>query len=714
MRKFIALIIISVLLAAAFLSAGFALASDITNAAYSGVVEVSNNGTAASEVSVNCSIDTQSLIDDWGVDDNLTYTAVRNATGADMPYMPGVGSNPWCFWVPSINAESYLNYVLYLGTSNLSATRYYFPGSTGMNTSDNVDLEPGDNFTIELSGYIDTSQVDENLVCKSGSMSIHISGSSNITASFYSANSTDTETIRPNAPGAAAPFNNYGDSPNWKCVDEASADDDTTYIYNTSQTYSTGYYNLGSASPPDHSVISSVDVYFRIKPNVTEGTAYATPILRLNSVNSEGTEEIRDPDTYLTYSQTISRPGGGNWSHSDIESLQVGLKLRINNASYQARCTQIYAVVHYDTYSESLSVTAGDIESGEHKIAVYADTDNLTIEIDDVIKDSVALSGASAPDNNNDWTDCNVAATPYVEYIKKHVNGVLQQHIVWENDTAFHDLSGNDHDATPTFRTTSSDSDVTAELVSFEAINLATAPAYSVTGGEPFITENISQSGNFTTAVNPTGFPGAAVIEEVSSSSGIPSQIPFTIIFTLTGLIMGLGAVYAMARAGQKSSIVIIAAEIIVMGVGIALRVIDFWMLGLFLIIAIALAMGSRHITWGMPSGGNLIGMLATDFIGLTLINRWIEGAMMQAAETDFINTLMFTKVFSLFGIPVPIINVEFFTTGIPRMLKWDYSFFGGNAQILQYFLYSITAVVSFMLFCVIIGLLANYFTRVR
>jgi hypothetical protein len=31
--------------------------------------------------------------------------------------------------------------------------------------------------------------------------------------------------------------------------------------------------------------------------------------------------------------------------------------------------------------------------------------------------------------------------------------------------------------------------------------------------------------------------------------------------------------------------------------------------------------------------------------------------------------------------------------------MKWDYSFFGGNAQMIQYLMYSLTAVLAFIVF---------------
>ena len=49
------------------------------------------------------------------------------------------------------------------------------------------------------------------------------------------------------------------------------------------------------------------------------------------------------------------------------------------------------------------------------------------------------------------------------------MDGVLEQYIEWENDATFTDLSGNSHDATPTFRIASSDADVSASKITLDA-----------------------------------------------------------------------------------------------------------------------------------------------------------------------------------------------------------------------------------------------------
>ncbi len=111
--------------------------------------------------------------------------------------------------------------------------------------------------------------------------------------------------------------------------------------------------------------------------------------------------------------------------------------------------------------------------------------------------------------------------------------------------------------------------------------------------------------------------------------------------------------------------------------------------------------------------GFKFIGFLSMVFVGLTMLNRIAEGFFVAAADIAVVNTLTIMRDQTINGLfTVPVINTDFFFVGIPRLVKWDYAFFGGNAAIFQYFLYSMTFALSFMLFIVIIGLVSQYFSR--
>ena len=108
-----------------------------------------------------------------------------------------------------------------------------------------------------------------------------------------------------------------------------------------------------------------------------------------------------------------------------------------------------------------------------------------------------------------------------------------------------------------------------------------------------------------------------------------------------------------------------------------------------------------------------MIGFVAFCFLGMTWINRWAEGAFITSSDVGVINTLTITHDQQLYGLfEMPVLNSDFFFTGIPRLVKWDYAFFGGNAALFQYFLYSMTFAVSFALFILLVGMVSQYFGR--
>ncbi len=107
------------------------------------------------------------------------------------------------------------------------------------------------------------------------------------------------------------------------------------------------------------------------------------------------------------------------------------------------------------------------------------------------------------------------------------------------------------------------------------------------------------------------------------------------------------------------------------------------------------------------------IGMLATMFLGMTLINRILEGAWVTAADASVVNQISIFRPMDVFGwFTIPIPNFSFITDGLPRLLRWDYSFFGGNAGLIEYMLYAITAFVMFALFLAIVGVVAGRISR--
>jgi hypothetical protein len=186
---------------------------------------------------------------------------------------------------------------------------------------------------------------------------------------------------------------------------------------------------------------------------------------------------------------------------------------------------------------------------------------------------------------------------PYVEYYKVWHGTTLVQDISWEYGTTFTDASGYRHDATPTFRTTSSDADVSATPSTFQPVSEARAPASSLSGASPFITSVPPITGSFTTDTTST-FPGAQIIQELADATGTPSQLPLTIVAGFIILAFSLLVSALMRERGGASLIVKSALIACLMGICVATTTMDFWMIIFFVIFAIAFAMGSQQRGW--------------------------------------------------------------------------------------------------------------------
>jgi hypothetical protein len=109
----------------------------------------------------------------------------------------------------------------------------------------------------------------------------------------------------------------------------------------------------------------------------------------------------------------------------------------------------------------------------------------------------------------------------------------------------------------------------------------------------------------------------------------------------------------------------------------------------------------------------SLIGFLTFLFCGFTLLNRIIEGAFITTADITILNQLTVIRSIEIPNLfSVPVLNLDFFIKGLPNLVNWNYSFFGGPGAIIQFFLYSFTAAVAFGCFLTVIGLFYNYFSH--
>jgi len=101
------------------------------------------------------------------------------------------------------------------------------------------------------------------------------------------------------------------------------------------------------------------------------------------------------------------------------------------------------------------------------------------------------------------------------------------------------------------------------------------------------------------------------------------------------------------------------------------------------------------------------VGFISLCFVGFTAINRVLEGQFITGSDVAIMNQMSIWGSYDLgiFSVPVP--NTTYIT-GLFHMVVWDYSFFGGNAQLIQFALYSLTFAFAVVFVLWFVTLLVN------
>lgn len=424
--------------------------SNTTDATYSGIIRVTNNGTTTNNVFTTANINTQVLIDGGYVSANVQDSAIIDNFGDDAYYMPAPNSTAlWSVFVPTINLNGNLDYTLYTGgDGDMDGLIRYFPGPGGMTRSDNSTLELADNFTLEWGGYLDVSGGDllDRLAYKEDAFIVYNSGSGNITAGIIASSTNTTETRVPDGAGDETNIPNLvGAATHWEAVDDPVGvpDDDTTYVMTDQvDTWARDLYEVED-SAVSASDIRKITVTARAKRTVN--WAEVKLVIKTGGTVYESVTTGNIANVYTNYSTDwTTNPGTGEyWTWDEIDDLQIGVSMRGAAGASAGRCTQVYLTVTYLTgYTFTDSVVATGVSSGNHTLSVSANvTDGLRLYIDGTLADNTTLT-ANVTDNAHDWRFAEHEVMPYMEYQRIYRGDRLDQSIEWENDdTTFHDRS---------------------------------------------------------------------------------------------------------------------------------------------------------------------------------------------------------------------------------------------------------------------------------
>lgn len=621
-------------------------AISVANAVYIADIVAQNSGTATTNVATVVPINTQAHIDGKYVTADLLNTALQTPGGTDVRYMPGVGSNPWVFWVPSIGANEQKSYMFYAGGPAMQTGHYYFPASGGMTTpDDDADLELGNNFTIEQKGRVDTSAGSgKNLVYKEGAFKTYVSAAECITSTSSN-------------PGGDFPIVAAVNSGNYTV-------NSTSHIVNLPSDIASGNLLLVFFASDGNPTITFPSGWIQLFQTASETAVKFGAWYRIAD-GTEGatidyvTTSVAEMTAYTSYRIT------GYYGIPEVASILTGTSNDPNppslTPSWGAANTLWFALLGYDNgtvtvssypanytneQNERANNTAGcgigaarrnlnaatedpgsfvlsaseewvittlairpgtvktaavtGVSSGELIVKTTADGTNMTLSVTNYAgthqgnsPQSVDITGVSVINNSNDWSFCTNGSVSYLEYQKITISGTLTQHIVYERDTVFHDLTEYNNDATPTFITTSSDPDVTATLQNFRPIKEAKATIALTEETPEMLTETSEMPPEFYTEGSVNHLPGAELVNNLLDAGGIPQDL-FWIPFCF-----GLAAVAAVLSYGFLRSMLFIAiiGAAIILFFGLT-GAIPLWTFYIYVVIAGGVLVSERVFGW--------------------------------------------------------------------------------------------------------------------
>lgn len=563
MKKAVAILVLAVLL----LSPTLALASDISGAKFSGVVTVTENSSAETNIATVMTVNTTALQAQGFINATANNTAIQSSSGADIAFMPGYtpGGNPWCLFVPSIGANSQVNDILY--TKGVTGGKIaWFPDAAGGTILDDATIEPSDNFSLELKGCINTSTTG-NLSTKGSDFTLTVSAPGVITAAVNSPVISRSQT----------------------------AEDTDLSIY------AGAIVRAGQRIDGFSGIINQVAIKM-LKTGAPTGTIY----IRIRRVSDDailatmGTKDITTvtaaaveytfSDTNLnvvtaTDIRVLVEFGGGDTSNR--------LKIRYRNAdvaageqgtTYVAGYTDQAWDAYYKLYSP-VSVSATGQTSGEKTLRVWADGADLHISIDGAEADNTTT--VAVPGNADDWI-IGSALTLYIESFDFYKGGNHNCHIEWEYTAGdFIDSTGKGNDLTPTYRGASSSATVSAVLATFAPVAESKAPAYALSEAPAFFTTAPWLSGTFTANITGATYPGHDVIVAIALGGETPEQFLTYILVIILVIAIGLACAWFLATYGRGDTVLVLAIVIFAMlCIGVPLHVVDVWQIYFFVIMA--------------------------------------------------------------------------------------------------------------------------------
>jgi len=636
MRKIVGALLLNWLLV--ILASIALLASDISGAVCQVNIQVTNSSYTATNVALPFTFNTQSLVNGGYVTSNLANTALRTTTGTDVVYMPArSGTDKWIMFIPQIGQNSSQNYILYTGGPAMNGLIRYFPDTGGMTTPYAANLELGNNFQIETSGYVDTSAgSNKYLIYKDNAFRTYVSAAGSITsdiATLYSgafptvaATNSGKDTVNTshiiNLPSGIASGNlliiylDSGSNPTitfpsgwtqlfltangtsnelgaWYRVADGTEGSTITVTTSTSQTTAhisyriTGYYGVPA--------VGTAATGSSVNPNPSSLTSGfgATNTLWLAVEGHFSTGSLSSYPT--NYTGGINQYGGG--SAASVSSAQRNLNAANEDPGvytigtsepWVANTIAIGAAATYPIF-----VTATSVSSAEHIVKTTLAGGTLSLQIDSGAPVTTAFAGSVPNIPTTNWAFLQNGSMLYMSYHKITISGILRQHIIWQNSATFTDQSDNGNNATPTFRTTTNDADVVATLDNYSPIQQAKLAGTYEESPVNLVTEPPANIPEMYTEGSWDHIPGATLVNSLLDAAGIPESL-----FWFPA-IYGGAAVFSLLIYGLSRSLLAMSVGGgIVLGFFALTGAVPFWTVIPFALIAIGTIIKQGTASW--------------------------------------------------------------------------------------------------------------------
>jgi hypothetical protein len=398
MKKFIFSLILTVLVLCSTVPV-FA-AADISNAKWVARIDATNTGAAANNVAATYSLNTASMITQARCNSSVTDIAMMS-NGTSIPVQPGYGSDPWFFYIDSINPGTIKTYFLY-SKDVTGGNIVQFPGAAGWTISDDATMEWGSSGSFSCTAFTNNT-ITGDLMNHGGYPQISFPSSGVVKLSATSGSTTATSAIKPNAAGDLTNITSLvGAATHWQACSDSS---DSSYATMTTSSYLVDLFNI-----PDQTFSGTIANIVFTTRFYDSSYGLAKLAYKIGGTVYYGAERGSTYSAFTSYTDTISTNPSTSlpWTLADVNNLQIGGAIKNTNSQTSA-FVEVSIVVNY--YS-TVSTTVSGIADGLHTYITDISGGLLHLTVDGSTN-STAYAG-SISDVSANWTGFSSATTLYV------------------------------------------------------------------------------------------------------------------------------------------------------------------------------------------------------------------------------------------------------------------------------------------------------------